>query len=67
MPKTDAANQVIGIEIDFEQNAVKYELYENGKMNEVVASSSGTFAELETEEVCIALSVRSTGWQISFK
>ena len=67
MPKIDAANQVIGIEIDFEENVVKYELYENGKMNEVVASSSGTFPELETQEVCVALSVRSTGWQFSFK
>ena len=66
MPAINAANQIIGIEIDFQHNAVKYELMNKGKLNQVIASHEGQFDALETDAVCIALGARNLGWKFTF-
>ena len=65
MAKISSVNEIVGIEINFMDNTVGYTLYGNGNMNDMIASTTGKFDALESEEVCIAISVRRIGWKFT--
>ena len=68
MRKIDTVQQVLGVEIDFGQHTVKYELYHNDDMQHCIASYVVQFDGCAlTRDVCIALSVRAIGWKFTVK
>ena len=67
MAPISSVNQIMGIEINFQDNTVGYTLFENGNMNNIIASSATKFDALENQPVCIAISVYKKGWKFTIQ
>eukprot|EP01084_Bolivina_argentea_P215845 366540_1 len=65
MSKISSVNQIIGVEINFENNTVGYTLFNNGNRNDAVDCTTTKFNAMENEEICIAISIRNSGWKFT--
>eukprot|EP01083_Nonionella_stella_P163881 540839_1 len=60
MSAISSAGQMIGLEINFRNNNVTFQLFKDTNLKNCIDTASGTFDELQNEEVCVAIAVRKS-------